>query len=62
MSFCYDSIWVVQNFFVDFGYDFRTTSLGLLVLVYVRRDHGHGLIHPHHNVFLISVSQNFPIF
>jgi hypothetical protein len=52
----------VDFLFINFGCDFRTISFGFLVLVYVRRDLGHGLIHLHHKVFLISVSPNFPIF
>jgi hypothetical protein len=54
-------LFFVDFLFINFGCNFSTISLRLLVLLYVRRNLDHGLIH-YHQSFLISVSQNFPIF
>jgi hypothetical protein len=52
----------VDFLFIDFGCDFGMISLGRVVLVYVRRDLGHGLIHLHHKCLFNFLFLKFPHF
>jgi hypothetical protein len=55
-------LFFVDFLFIDFGCNLSIISLGPLVLLYVRRNLGHELIHPHHKVFFNFCFPKFPHF